>query len=77
MHKQFIIPRGDIIDTRNKPSEDDNGYNSFSNHPTGTEEKADYNAFSNHPTDKKKWSRDMLVGKDHPLLRYRGRQNRM
>lgn len=54
MRKQFFIPRYDNnIDTRKEPSEDGDGYN----------------AFSNHPTDKKQWSRNMLVGKDHPLLR--------
>ena len=59
MRKHFFIPRYDTdnnIPTRNEPSEDDDGYNSF----------------SNHPTDKKQWSRDMLVGKDHPLRRNGG-----
>lgn len=64
MRKQFIIPRYNTdnnIPKRNELSEDDDGYN----------------AFSNHPTDKKKWSRDMLVGKVNPLLRNGGRQKRM
>ena len=65
MRKHFFIQRCDDyyanIDRTKEPSEDDDGYN----------------AFSNHPTDKKQWSRDMLVGKINPLLRNGGRQNRM
>ena len=68
MRKQFIIPiiiprydTNNSIPTRNELSEGDDGYN----------------AFSNHPTDKKKWSRDILVGNVNPLLRNGGRQNRI
>ena len=37
MRKHFFIPRYDTdnnIPTRNELSEDDDGYNAFSNHPT-------------------------------------------
>lgn len=62
MRKQFFIPRYDCdndINTRKERSEDDDGYNSFSNHPTGKHEK--------------KWSRSALVkGPYNPGLKNGG-----